>query len=45
MTVSTHIMFQDGNAQAALDLYASVFTKFKVVSMEKYGSDSGNQTS
>ena len=33
-------MFQDGNAEAALDLYASVFPKFKVVSMDKYGSDS-----
>jgi predicted 3-demethylubiquinone-9 3-methyltransferase (glyoxalase superfamily) len=30
-------MFQGGNAQAALGLYASVFSGFKVVSIEKYG--------
>ena len=32
-------MFQEGKAQAALDLYASVFLEFKVVSVEKYGPD------
>jgi len=36
MTVSTHLMFQGGKAQAAIDLYASVFPRFAVVSMEKY---------
>ncbi len=30
-------MFQDGKAQAALELYSSVFSRFKVVSMKKYG--------
>jgi predicted 3-demethylubiquinone-9 3-methyltransferase (glyoxalase superfamily) len=30
-------MFQSGKAQAALDLYASVFPGFKVMSMDKYG--------
>ena len=29
-------MFQGGKAQAALDLYAPVFPRFVVVSMEKY---------
>jgi predicted 3-demethylubiquinone-9 3-methyltransferase (glyoxalase superfamily) len=37
MSVCTHLMFQGGKAQAALDLYASVFPDFTVVSMEKYG--------
>jgi predicted 3-demethylubiquinone-9 3-methyltransferase (glyoxalase superfamily) len=37
MSVSTHLMFQGGKAQGALDLYASVFPSFTVVSMEKYG--------
>lgn len=36
-TVSTHLMFQKGKAQAALDLYVTVFSGFKVVSVEKYG--------
>jgi predicted 3-demethylubiquinone-9 3-methyltransferase (glyoxalase superfamily) len=30
-------MFQDGKAQTAIELYASVFPLFTVVSMEKYG--------
>jgi predicted 3-demethylubiquinone-9 3-methyltransferase (glyoxalase superfamily) len=30
-------MFQGGTAQAAIDLYASVFLGFTVVSMENYG--------
>jgi predicted 3-demethylubiquinone-9 3-methyltransferase (glyoxalase superfamily) len=30
-------MFQGGKAQAALDLYVSVFSRFRVVSIEKYG--------
>jgi predicted 3-demethylubiquinone-9 3-methyltransferase (glyoxalase superfamily) len=30
-------MFQRGSAQAAIDLYASVFPGFAVVSMENYG--------
>ncbi len=34
-------MFQEGKAQAALDLYASVFSGFKVVSVEKYGTNDG----
>lgn len=38
-TVSTHLMFQEGKAQAALELYASVFPGFKVISVEKYGPD------
>jgi predicted 3-demethylubiquinone-9 3-methyltransferase (glyoxalase superfamily) len=37
MSVSTHLMFQGGKAQAAVDLYASVFPGFTVVSVEKYG--------
>jgi predicted 3-demethylubiquinone-9 3-methyltransferase (glyoxalase superfamily) len=37
MSVSTHLMFQGGKAQAAVDLYASVFPGFTIVSMEKYG--------
>jgi predicted 3-demethylubiquinone-9 3-methyltransferase (glyoxalase superfamily) len=32
-------MFQGGKAQAALDLYISVFPGFTVVSMDKYGPD------
>jgi len=36
MNVSTHLMFQGGKAQAAIELYASVFSRFVVVSMEKY---------
>jgi len=34
-------MFQDGKAQAALDLYTSVFPGFTVVSIENYGPDDG----
>ena len=30
-------MFQGGRAQAAVDLYASIFPGFTVMSMEKYG--------
>lgn len=30
-------MFQDGKAQPALDLYASVFPRFMIASTEKYG--------
>jgi predicted 3-demethylubiquinone-9 3-methyltransferase (glyoxalase superfamily) len=37
MTVSTHLMFQGGKAQAAVDLYASVLPGFTVLSVEKYG--------
>jgi predicted 3-demethylubiquinone-9 3-methyltransferase (glyoxalase superfamily) len=37
MSVCTHLMFQGGKAQAAVDLYDSVFSGFKVVSIEKYG--------
>lgn len=39
VSVCTHLMFQCGKAQAALDLYASVFPGFTVVSIEKYGPD------
>jgi predicted 3-demethylubiquinone-9 3-methyltransferase (glyoxalase superfamily) len=38
MSVSTHLMFQGGKAHAAVELYASVFPGFTVVSVEKYGS-------
>ncbi|MGA9444615.1 MAG: VOC family protein, partial [Methyloceanibacter sp.] len=38
-SVCTHLMFQGGKAQAALDLYISVFPGFTVVSMDKYGPD------
>ena len=38
-SVCTHLMFQSGKAQAALDLYLSVFPGFTVVSIEKYGPD------
>ena len=38
-SVSTHLMFQSGKAQTALDLYQSVFPGFTVVSIEKYGPD------
>ena len=37
MSVSTHLMFQRGKAQAAIDLYASIFPGFTVVSVEHYG--------
>ena len=40
-SVCTHLMFQGGKAQAALDMYKSVFPGFAVVSMDKYGSDDG----
>jgi predicted 3-demethylubiquinone-9 3-methyltransferase (glyoxalase superfamily) len=35
--VSTFLMFQDGNAQQAMSLYASVFPGSHVVSIERYG--------
>ena len=38
MSVSTHLMFQGGKAQGALDLYASIFSGCALVSMEKYGA-------
>lgn len=34
-TVKTHLMFQ-GDAEQALELYASVFKEFKVSKMERY---------
>jgi len=34
-------MFQGGKAQAALDLYKSVFSGFTVISLETYGPDDG----
>ena len=37
--VCTHLMFQDGKAQAAINLYKSVFPSFTVVSIEKYWPD------
>ena len=37
MTVSTHLMFQNGKAAAALDFYRSVFPGFSVTSVDKYG--------
>lgn len=42
ISVSTHLMFQGGKAQAALDLYASVFSDFIVSSVERYGGDHPN---
>lgn len=36
-TVSTFLMFQDGNAQAAMSLYASVFAGARVERVERYG--------
>ena len=38
-SVCTHLMFQSGKAQAALDLYNSVFPGFVVVLIDKYGPD------
>ena len=38
-SVSTHIMFQNGDAQAALDLYSSVFSDFKIASIKKNGPE------
>ena len=35
--VSTFLMFQDGKAQEAMTLYASVFPGARVVSIERYG--------
>ena len=35
----THLMFQDGKAQAALDLYTSIFPGFTVALIDKYGPD------
>ncbi|MGI9521778.1 MAG: VOC family protein [Hyphomicrobiaceae bacterium] len=37
--VCTHLMFQDGKAQAALDLYTSVFPGFTVVLVEKFSPE------
>ena len=39
MTVSTHLMFQNGKAESALNLYQSVFPGFSVTSIEKYGPE------
>ena len=36
-TVSTFLMFQDGNAQEAMSLYASVFTGARIERIERYG--------
>jgi predicted 3-demethylubiquinone-9 3-methyltransferase (glyoxalase superfamily) len=36
--VSTHLMFQEGNAQDAMALYASVFPGFRIDHIEKYAS-------
>ncbi len=36
-TVSTFLMFQDGNAQNAMSLYASVFPGARVEHIERYG--------
>lgn len=36
-TVSTFLMFQDGNAQEAMSLYASVFAGARIESIERYG--------
>jgi predicted 3-demethylubiquinone-9 3-methyltransferase (glyoxalase superfamily) len=36
-TVSTFLMFQDGNAQAAMSLYASVFPGLRTERVERYG--------
>jgi predicted 3-demethylubiquinone-9 3-methyltransferase (glyoxalase superfamily) len=35
--VSTFLMFQDGNAQEAMSLYASVFTGARIERIERYG--------
>jgi len=37
-TVSTHLMFQEGNAQDAMALYASVFPGFRIDDIDKYAS-------
>ena len=36
-TVATHLMFQEGAAEHALALYASVFPGFRVTRVERYG--------
>ena len=36
--VKTHLMFQ-GDAEKAIDLYSSVFSEFKVISIDHYGED------
>ncbi len=36
--VSTHLMFQHGDAGDALQLYADCFDDFEVVELERYGS-------
>jgi predicted 3-demethylubiquinone-9 3-methyltransferase (glyoxalase superfamily) len=40
--VSTHLMFQNGTARAAMKLYQTVFPNFLVVSTENYGTDAGD---
>lgn len=37
-TVSTFLMFQDGNAQEAMSLYGSVFPGARIERIERYGS-------
>ncbi|MEL6374557.1 MAG: VOC family protein [Pseudomonadota bacterium] len=39
MTVATHLMFQNGQAATALDLYRAVFPGFAVISIARYGPD------
>ncbi|MEM6332920.1 MAG: VOC family protein [Planctomycetota bacterium] len=36
--VSPFLMFQDGNAEAAMDFYVSVFPDSRVVSVERHGA-------
>lgn len=36
-TVSTFLMFQEGNAQDAMSLYASVFPGVRIERIERYG--------
>ena len=37
-SVTTFLMFE-GDAEAAMELYASVFPEFQVLSVDKYGTD------
>lgn len=37
--VSTHLMFQGGEAEAAMDLYVSLFEGAEVTSIERYGAE------
>ena len=39
--VATHLMFQDGQASAALDLYAAVFPDFTVTGLDRYREGEG----